>query len=85
MPQFRRKDLKQAVHRLRNQLQTRKTKKATTISVLKASEQEIKVIKVHTVRQTFKCSTHSFIEYTVMGQLLLLLFTHHACKCHAQK
>ena len=40
---FRRKDLKLAVHRLRNQLQLRKTKKATTISVLKASEQEIKV------------------------------------------
>ena len=40
----RRKDLKQAVHRLRNQLQLHQTKKATTISVLKASELEIKVV-----------------------------------------
>ena len=40
----RRKDLKQAVHRLRNQLQIHQTKKATTIGVLKASELEIKVM-----------------------------------------
>jgi hypothetical protein len=45
----RRKDLKLAVHRLRNQLQLRKTKKATTISVLKASEQEIKVTNYSTL------------------------------------
>ena len=49
----RRKDLKQAVHRLRNQLQLHQTKKATTISVLQASELEIKVNDLVVVQDQF--------------------------------
>lgn len=41
----RRKDMKDAVHKLRNQLR-RKTKKPSTISVLKAAKQEIDVSQV---------------------------------------
>ena len=38
--------MKEAVHRLRNQLR-RKTKKPSTISVLKAAKQEIDVNQMH--------------------------------------
>ena len=63
----RRKDMKEAVHRLRNQLR-RKTKKPSTISVLKAAKQEIDVSHHSTTFINFK--TINFIYY-VLGIALL--------------
>lgn len=53
--------MKEAVHRLRNQLR-RKTKKPSTISVLKAAKQEIDVSHHSTVLIIFK-TINNFIMF----------------------